>query len=42
MGYEHLVYTDIARDGMQTGVENDAYAKMAASADKGAVRVVED
>ena len=31
MGYEHLVYTDIARDGMQTGVENDAYAKMAAA-----------
>ncbi|MFR7404395.1 MAG: 1-(5-phosphoribosyl)-5-[(5-phosphoribosylamino)methylideneamino] imidazole-4-carboxamide isomerase [Coriobacteriaceae bacterium] len=30
-GYEHLVYTDIARDGMQTGVENDAYAKMAAA-----------
>ena len=31
LGYEHLVYTDIARDGMQTGVENDAYAKMAAA-----------
>nr|WP_302808764.1 1-(5-phosphoribosyl)-5-[(5-phosphoribosylamino)methylideneamino]imidazole-4-carboxamide isomerase [uncultured Adlercreutzia sp.] len=29
MGYEHIVYTDIARDGMQTGVENEAYAKMA-------------
>lgn len=31
LGYEHIVYTDIARDGMQTGVENDAYAKMAAA-----------
>ena len=31
LGYEHLVYTDIARDGMQTGVENGAYAKMAAA-----------
>ena len=30
-GFVHLVYTDIARDGMQTGVENDAYAKMAAA-----------
>ena len=29
-GYEHIVYTDIARDGMQTGVEGDAYAQMAA------------
>ena len=28
-GYEHIVYTDIARDGMQTGVENAAYAEMA-------------
>lgn len=31
LGYEHIVYTDIARDGMQTGVENDAYTKMAAA-----------
>lgn len=31
LGYEHIVYTDIARDGMQTGVENSAYAKMAAA-----------
>lgn len=31
MGYRHLVFTDIARDGMQTGVENGAYAKMAAA-----------
>ncbi|MEC4273384.1 1-(5-phosphoribosyl)-5-[(5-phosphoribosylamino)methylideneamino]imidazole-4-carboxamide isomerase [Adlercreutzia sp. R25] len=31
LGYAHIVYTDIARDGMQTGVENDAYAKMAAA-----------
>ena len=26
-----MFYTDIARDGMQTGVENGAYAKMAAA-----------
>ena len=31
LGFRHLVYTDIARDGMQTGVENGAYAKMAAA-----------
>ena len=31
VGFVHLVYTDIARDGMQTGVENEAYAKMAAA-----------
>ena len=31
LGYEHIVYTDIARDGMQTGVENSAYARMAAA-----------
>ena len=29
MGYRHLVYTDIARDGMQTGIDPDAYAQMA-------------
>lgn len=29
LGYEHLVYTDIARDGMQTGVDPLAYADMA-------------
>ncbi len=31
MGYEHLVYTDIARDGMQTGVDAGAYEAMAAA-----------
>ena len=30
-GFEHIVYTDIARDGMQTGVDNGAYARMAAA-----------
>ncbi len=29
MGYRHLVYTDISRDGMQTGVDPQAYADMA-------------
>lgn len=28
-GFRHLVYTDIARDGMQTGIDPDAYARMA-------------
>lgn len=28
IGYEHLVFTDIARDGMQTGIDADAYVKM--------------
>ena len=28
-GFKHLVYTDIARDGMQTGIDADAYARMA-------------
>ncbi len=28
-GFEHLVFTDIARDGMQTGVDPAAYAAMA-------------
>lgn len=28
LGYEHLVYTDIARDGMRTGVSSDAYVEM--------------
>ncbi len=31
LGYEHIVYTDIARDGMQTGVDNGAYTRMAAA-----------
>ncbi len=29
LGYEHIVYTDIARDGMQTGVDPHAYADVA-------------
>ncbi len=28
-GYRHLIYTDIARDGMQTGIEPAAYVRMA-------------
>lgn len=28
LGYEHLVFTDIARDGMQTGIDPDAYVEM--------------
>lgn len=28
MGYEHLIYTDIARDGMQTGIAPAAYVEM--------------
>ncbi len=31
MGYRHLVYTDIARDGMQCGLEVAAYERMAAA-----------
>ncbi len=31
LGYRHLVYTDIARDGMQTGIDEQAYVQMAAS-----------
>ena len=31
MGYRHLVYTDIARDGMQTGIDEAAYVEMARS-----------
>ena len=31
LGYAHLVYTDIARDGMQTGIEREAYERMAAA-----------
>ncbi|MDO4537091.1 MAG: HisA/HisF-related TIM barrel protein [Coriobacteriales bacterium] len=29
LGYKHLVYTDIARDGMQTGIDVDAYRHIA-------------
>lgn len=29
LGFRHLVYTDIARDGMQCGIEPEAYARMA-------------
>ena len=28
-GFEHLVYTDIARDGMRTGLDPAAYERMA-------------
>lgn len=31
LGYRHLVYTDIARDGMQSGLEREAYERMAAA-----------
>ena len=29
LGYRHLVYTDIARDGMQTGIDVEAYRHIA-------------
>jgi phosphoribosylformimino-5-aminoimidazole carboxamide ribotide isomerase len=29
LGFKHLVYTDIARDGMQTGIDVDTYLKVA-------------
>lgn len=29
LGFEHMVYTDIARDGMRTGIAAAAYAEMA-------------
>lgn len=29
LGYRHMVYTDIARDGMQTGIDEEAYGAMA-------------
>lgn len=29
LGYRHMVYTDIARDGMQTGIDAAAYQRMA-------------
>lgn len=32
MGFAHLVFTDIARDGMQTGVNVEAYRSIAAAA----------
>ena len=32
LGFKHLVYTDIARDGMQTGIDVDAYRRVAACA----------
>ena len=31
LGFRHLVYTDIARDGMQTGIDPAAYERMAAA-----------
>ena len=30
LGFRHLVFTDIARDGMQTGIDVDAYREVAA------------
>ena len=32
LGFRHLVFTDIARDGMQTGIDVDAYRRIAACA----------
>lgn len=32
MGFRHLVFTDIARDGMQTGVSAEAYRRIARAA----------
>lgn len=29
LGFRHLIYTDIARDGMQTGIDAQAYVRMA-------------
>ena len=29
LGFKHLVYTDISRDGMQTGIDEQAYVRMA-------------
>jgi phosphoribosylformimino-5-aminoimidazole carboxamide ribotide isomerase len=31
MGYRHLVFTDIARDGMQTGIDAAAYERIASA-----------
>lgn len=30
-GFEHLIYTDISRDGMQTGIASESYTQMAKS-----------
>lgn len=32
LGFKHLVFTDIARDGMQTGIDVEAYRRVAACA----------
>ena len=32
LGFKHLVFTDISRDGMQTGIDVDAYRHVAAIA----------
>lgn len=32
LGFQHLVFTDIARDGMQTGIDVDAYRRIARAA----------
>ena len=29
LGFRHLVFTDVARDGMQTGIDVDAYRRVA-------------
>lgn len=29
MGFSHLVFTDVSRDGMQTGVDAEAYRSVA-------------
>jgi phosphoribosylformimino-5-aminoimidazole carboxamide ribotide isomerase len=29
LGYRHLVFTDVARDGMQTGIDAEAYRNIA-------------
>lgn len=35
LGIRHLIYTDIARDGMQTGIDVDAYAAIATASGVG-------
>lgn len=47
LGFEHLVYTDISRDGMQTGIDERAYVSMAEAFGapviaSGGVRDIED
>lgn len=47
MGFSHLVYTDVSRDGMQTGVDPEAYRAVASACGfpvtaSGGVTTVED